>query len=217
MDPQRDMEITLFDPLIMGVDVARFGDDKTVFRFRRGRNARDIKPIKFRGLDTVQVAARIGEAYARYLPDMIFIDAGMSGGGVVDICRNLKLPVMGVDFGANPDYSQIGESGKIPYFNKRAEMWGLMRDWLASGMLDDDPDLRADLPAVEYGYKLKNGRDAILLERKEDMKSRGLASPDDGDALALTFAYPVGKADQSHKYSRRATANFEAEYDSLKY
>ena len=70
-------------------------------------------------------------------------------------------------------------------------MWGNMREWLRSGAIDNDPELIADLTGVEYGYVLRDGRDAIQLERKEDMKRRGLASSDDGDALALTFAYPV--------------------------
>jgi hypothetical protein len=71
---------------------------------------------------------------------------------------------------------------------KRAEMWGFMKEWLKVGSLPDDNDLTADLKAVDYGY---DASDAILLERKDDMRRRGLASPDDGDALALTFAYPV--------------------------
>jgi hypothetical protein len=78
------------------------------------------------------------------------------------------------------------------YANKRAEMWGFMKDWVRSGCLPDDADLVADLGNVEYGY---DGSDALLLERKDDMRRRGLASPDDGDALALTFAYPVARKD----------------------
>ena len=67
-----------------------------------------------------------------------------------------------------------------------------MKEWVRSGCLPDDADLIADLGNVEYGY---DGSDALLLERKDDMRRRGLASPDDGDALALTFAYPVAKKD----------------------
>ena len=69
---------------------------------------------------------------------------------------------------------------------------GLPEEWLKVGSLPDDNDLTADLKAVDYGY---DASDAILLERKNDMRRRGLASPDDGDALALTFAYPVAKRD----------------------
>ena len=78
------------------------------------------------------------------------------------------------------------------YANKRAEMWGFMKEWLKVGSLPDDTDLLADLKAVDDGY---DASDAILLERKDDRRRRGLASPDDGDALALPFAYPVAKRD----------------------
>jgi hypothetical protein len=71
-------------------------------------------------------------------------------------------------------------------------MWGYMKEWLKVGCLPNDLELAADLGNVDYGY---DASDAILLERKDDMRKRGLASPDDGDALALTFAYPVAKKD----------------------
>jgi hypothetical protein len=76
----------------------------------------------------------------------------------------------------------------VRYANKRAEMWGYLKEWCKVGCLPDDRELCADLTAIDYGY---DASDAILLEKKDDMRRRGLASPDDGDALALTFAYPV--------------------------
>jgi len=82
----------------------------------------------------------------------------------------------------------------VRYANKRAEMSGFLREWCKAGCLPDDRELAADLSAVEYGY---DAGDAILLERKEDMKRRGLASPDDGDALALAFAYATVKQNLS--------------------
>jgi hypothetical protein len=209
----RDVDVTIYDPLIVGCDVARFGSDKTVIRFRRGRDARSIKPLKFRGLDTMQIAARIAEINDRYQPDAIFIDNGTFGAGVVDRCLYLQLPVTGIDFGAAPDTIKFGSSAGIAYFNKRAEMWGRLREWLAGGMIDDDKELAADLTGVEYGYAQKNGRDCILLEKKEHMKKRGLASPDDADALALTFAHPVGRTTRTSRYP--GTSRFESEYDAL--
>jgi hypothetical protein len=98
---------------------------------------------------------------------------------------------VGVDFGARADHTDARDAA-ARYANKRAEMWGFMKAWLKVGSLPDDNDLTADLKAVDYGY---DASDAILLERKDDMRRRGLASPDDGDALALTFAYPVAKRD----------------------
>jgi hypothetical protein len=79
-------------------------------------------------------------------------------------------------------------------------------------MIDNDPDLKADLGAVEYGYKMRDGQDAILLERKEDMKKRGLSSPDDGDALALTFAYPVAPSDHTARLSKQGRGH-SVDYD----
>jgi len=67
-------------------------------------------------------------------------------------------------------------------------MWASMRAWLKTGAIPDDPELLAELTGREYGFDLHN---AIRLEKKEDMKKRGLSSPDNADGLALTFAYPV--------------------------
>src|SRR5205085_12573849 len=75
--------------------------------------------------------------------------------------------------------------------NRRAEMWGLMRDWLSRGAIPVDEELATDLTGVEYSF---NVNDQILLEKKESMKARGLASPDSADALALTFAVPTPPA-----------------------
>jgi hypothetical protein len=210
--PARDVPVTIHDPFVMGVDVGRFGDDKSVIRFRRGRDARTIPPVKLRGRDTMQLAAKVAELYQRHRPDAIFIDGGGVGGGVVDRLRYLKLPVTEVQFGAGPDRDGIGQEGAIVYANKRAEMWGVMREWLKGGAIDNDPELKADLVAVEYGYTMKDSRDAIVLEKKEHMKRRGLASPDDGDALALTFAYPVGSSDHSLSFVPGMT-RLEADYD----
>lgn len=209
----REVPVTLYDPLIMGVDVQRFGDDKSVIRFRRGRDARSLPPLKFRGLDTMQLAAKVAELNELHRPDAIFIDGGGPGGGVVDRCRYLRLPITEVQFGANPDRDQLGQSGAIIYANKRAEMYGTLREWLPGAMIDDDPDLRAELPSIEYGYMMKNGIDAIVLEKKEHMKKRGLASPDDADALALTFAYPVGPTDHSYQFEKRS--QHTSEYDTF--
>jgi hypothetical protein len=90
-----------------------------------------------------------------------------------------------------------------------------MREWLRGGAIDNDPELIADLTGVEYGYVLRDGRDAIQLERKEDMKRRGLASPDNGDSLALTFSYPV--LAPSAARSRRPGRFFRSSYDPFSY
>jgi hypothetical protein len=194
---ERDAYVGLYDAVAMGVDVARFGDDQSVIRIRRGRDARSIKPIKLRGVDTMTLAARIVDEAHQYAVDAIFVDGGGVGGGVVDRLRMLRMPVHEVQFGSKADRAVNNEG--IIYANKRAEMWGAMRDWLKTGMIDGDPELRSDLTGIEYGYVAREGQDAIILEKKEDMKKRGLASPDNADALALTFAYPIERSNHKER------------------
>lgn len=215
MAPEREQEIetTWMDPLILGVDVARFGDDQTVLCPRRGRDARSIPWRKLRGRDNMQVAALIAEMHAALNFDAIFIDDGGTGSGVVDRCRYLKLPIMPVLFGADPDLAMPTDEGAVAYYNKGAEMWGRMRDWIRAGMLPHDPELEQNLTGREYGYVLKEGRDVLQLEKKKDMKKRGLASPDDADALALTFAYPVQPSD--HRAQLGGQPRHQVEYNPL--
>ena len=179
-------------PLVMGVDIARQGADHSVVRFRRGLDARAIPAVKFRIPDLMQVASRVMEQVNAHNPDAVFVDGTGIGWGVVDRLSQLGCPnLVGVDFGGRADRTD-GSDAAVRYANKRAEMWGFMKEWCKSGCLPDDRELLADLGAVDYGY---DASDAILLERKDDMRKRGLASPDDGDALALTFAYPVARRD----------------------
>ena len=201
------------DPLIMSVDIARFGDDSTIIVQRRGRDASSVPWIKMSGADTMTVAARIAELWHTHQHDAIFVDEGGVGGGVVDRLRMLKVPVIGVQFGAKPDRYLSTSDGDITYANKRAEMWGYMRDWLKGGSIPDDPDLGSELVSVEYGYVMKEGRDAILLEKKADMKKRGLASPDKSDALALSFAYPVTPSDHTRQLTKKSL--HQSDYDPL--
>lgn len=188
---KRDAAHIPSDPLILGVDVARFGDDQTVICSRRGRDARTRPWITLRGADTMQVAGRVAEVAARLKPDAIFVDEGGLGAGVVDRLKQLSIPhVIGVNFGSSPDSENpVAEGVRVK--NKRAEMWARMREWLRNGAIPEDYELASDLTGVEYGFDADN---AIQLERKEAMKKRGLASPDKGDALALTFAYAVTKS-----------------------
>jgi len=183
----REVEERNRGPLVLGVDVARFGDDASVLYFRRGRDGRTIPPVRLRGVDTMTLAGRVADEYLTHRAAAVFVDGGGVGGGVVDRLRQLGVPVVEVQFGAKSD--RIGLEGDLSsYANKRSEIWGSMREWLRGGCIPDDQDLREELVGPQYGF---NGRDEIQLERKEDMKKRGLASPDMADALALTFAYPV--------------------------
>ena len=124
-------------------------------------------------------------------PDAVFVDGGGVGGGVVDRLRQLKVPVIEVQFGGTPTRSEADQEGVV-YADKGAEMWGVCREWLRNGgTIVDDPDLLQQLKDREYEFAIKQGRDAIRLESKKDMKERGLSSPDMADALVLTFAFPV--------------------------
>ena len=175
-------------PLVMGVDVARFGDDRSVIFLRKGRDARSYRVEKHQGLDLMTLAGRVAERAAAERVAAVFVDEGGIGAGVVDRLRQLGVPrVFGINFGGAA--APWDEAGARPrYANKRAEIWGSVKDWLEKGALPDDPELGADLTGVEYGF---NARGEIQLEKKDDMKKRGLASPDIADALALTFALPV--------------------------
>lgn len=193
------------DEMIMAVDVARYGDDETVICFRRGRNAYDEPWLAFSKLDTMEVAARVADHYDRVRPNALFVDETGVGAGVVDRLKQLGYPVIPVNFGSKPDGMT---DAKVA--NKRAEMWVRMKEWLNGEVgIPDDPQLEAQLTSVEYKHDANN---AILLEKKEDMKRRGLPSPDRADALALTFAYPVMANEMDEPDERRRTANATTGY-----
>jgi len=173
-------------PLIMGVDPARFGDDATVIRFRQGRQARDVPPLlRLRGADNMRVADECAHLIDKFKPDAVCIDAG-NGTGVIDYLRHQGYKVHEVWFGA--------ASAHAEYANKRTEIWGHMRDWLLGAAIDASPELFADLTGPEYSFAGRDG-DKQILEPKEKMKKRGLASPDHGDALACTFAVRIARKD----------------------
>lgn len=161
--------------------IQRFSEDIDITVFREDT----VAPIRLRGVDTQELSSRVAEhvnliaATGRLV--ILNVDGGGVGGGVVDRLRALGFDVNDVQFG-----SKAMDAKK--YVNRRAEMWGLMRDWLGRGAVPKDEELAVDLTNVEYSF---NKNDQIQLERKESMKARGLASPDNADALALTFAVPV--------------------------
>jgi hypothetical protein len=169
-------------PKILSADIARFGDDQTVIGWRQGRKA--VILDKLRGKDTVFVAERIISLIQQEKPDATIIDADGIGAGVVDQIRFRGFSQRLFEFhGGEP------ATDGSAYYNRRAEVWGSTREWLMAGAeIPDDPELAADLTSPEYGFSSKQ---QIQLEKKEDMKKRGLSSPDCGDMLAMTFAVKV--------------------------
>src|SRR5574343_315711 len=165
-------------PRILGVEPARFGDDRSVIFPRQGLAA--LKPEVYRGINNMDLAGRVAKRIEEWRPDAVFIDAG-NGGGVIDRVRQLGFEVIEVNFG--------GRAIDAGYVNKRTEMWFLMRDWLnAGGSIPNIVELRQDLATPTYHFDAAN---RLALESKDEIKRRGLPSPDLGDALALTFAQPV--------------------------
>jgi hypothetical protein len=192
----RELETDNGAPLIMGVDVARYGDDSSIIRWRQGRDARSIPPVIFKDRDNMYVANQVAKWIDATKPDGVFIDAG-NGTGVIDRLREMKYRVTEVWFG--------GKSTSKEWANKRTEMYAEARDWLGGGCIDKDPSLFRDLTAPEYDYFGK-AKDSVMLESKESMKSRGMPSPDHGDAFALTFAAKVARRDMgsARRNSRQA-------------
>lgn len=169
--------------LIMGVDIARFGDDQTVIAFRRGRDARTHKFIKLKGKDNMAVANECSFWIDELKPDAVCIDAG-SGTGVIDRLREMGYKVHEIWFGSASEAEE--------WSDKRTELWAEMRTWLQGGCTPQDQDLLDDLVGPQYEF---TKFDKIKLESKEKMKKRGIASPDVGDALAVTFAVKVARSD----------------------
>ena len=187
-------------PLIMGVDVARFGEDETALCLRQGPLCYPFDC--YRQIDSMQVAAHVGRIINEKSPAAVFIDStGGYGGGVIDRLLELGFRVQGVNFSDAPM-----EWG---YLNKRAEMWSNMATWFKGEVsIPDDPRLISELPSPTYKYTSNN---QLQLEAKADMKKRGLSSPDRGDALALTFAFPVAHA--AHHAVRPETRVVQTRYD----
>jgi hypothetical protein len=169
-------------PIVLGVDVARFGADKTVMVVRKGRDI--IKISKHQGLDTMQTVGKTIELINEFKPVMTIIDEGGLGAGVIDRLNEQRFRVRGVNFGSKADNPTM-------YGNKRAEIWGLMREWIKTASIPHDKDLLTDLTGPLYKH---NSTGAIILEKKEDMRKRGAASPDSADAIAITFSYPLAWA-----------------------
>ena len=168
-------------PRVMGVDPARFGDDRSVIVSRQGRKV--FTPQVYRGIDNMDLAARVAARMQEWKPDAVFIDSG-AGAGVIDRLRQLGHDVVEVNFGGKPVTD-------ARFANRRAEMWMTLADQVRAGLaIPNDVGLKVELATPTYSY---DKQQRIIIESKDDIRKRlpGAGSPDIADALALTFAYPV--------------------------
>ena len=167
-------------PLIMGVDVARFGDDKTAVAFRRGRQV--IKFITYSKLDVVQVAHQVAGLIAEHHPLKVCIDVGGLGAGVYDVlyADGFTDVICPVNFGERADNPER-------YVNKRAELWARLKDWLKSALPVSLPKFEGLVEDLTAPTVLFDSIGRLQLEAKSEIKKRLGRSTDVGDALALTF------------------------------
>ena len=181
-------------PVVIGVDPARGGMDSTVIVVRQGRDIVSVK--RYKGDDTMTTVGHVIDAIEEFKPALTVIDEGGLGYGILDRLTEQRYKVRGVNFGwkaKNP----------IMWGNKRAEMWGAMRDWLKTASIPKDRLLKADLTGP---MKKPNSAGTIFLEGKKEMKARGLASPDAADAIAVTFAFPVAHREYNPRTTPRVNA-----------
>ena len=166
-------------PKVMGVDIARFGENSSVICKRQGRKVEPLEILPKQ--DLMQTAHHVAEEIKKYRPLQVFVDGSGIGAGVVDRLRQLNFPVVDVNGG--------NQSINPRFLNKRAEMWWEMKEAIDS-LLELPPDqrLKEELTCLEYDFTDK-GR--IRLDRKSDIMEQYGFSPDRADALALTYAYPV--------------------------
>jgi hypothetical protein len=180
-------------PLVIGFDPAWTGGDRSAMAWRRGRCV--IKVEVRKGLDTMSSAGWVAKVIREDKPAKVFIDVGGVGAGLCDRLAEMNFKqVEAVNFGSAPiEPPPLDDNGK-PFggaANRRAEMWANSKKWLeepAGVTVPDKDELQADACGPSYKY---DSNTRLLLEKKEDMRRRGVPSPDLWDAVALTFARPV--------------------------
>jgi hypothetical protein len=191
-----------YAPRVMGVDVACYGNDRSVIVKRQGIVSHGHQVIRG-SIRPMALASRVAMEADSYKPAAIFVDIGYAP-GVADRLSDLGYPVIEVGFGETPADAR--------FENKRAEMWWKLADWIKGGALPNDQELITDLCALRYN--LNNRRGKIQLESKDDLRKRGLPSPDLGDAYAMTFAEELGPEinDVIDGYAPDRTAQADHEY-----
>ena len=184
----RDVVVSDEAMIVWGLDVARFGSDATALCKRQGPIVTELR--SWRGLDLMQTTGRIVAEYEALAPSKrpteILVDSIGVGSGVVDRLQELGLPVHGVNVAESPS---MGDT----YMNLRSELWFKCKAWLEdrSCKLPKDDQLIAELTAIRYSFT-SSGK--MKAESKDEMRKRGLGSPDLADALCLTMASDAATA-----------------------
>ena len=164
-------------PTVVAVDVARFGSDRSVILVRRGGQVRPVRT--FRGLDTMKLTGLVVDAIKEADPEDVVVDEVGIGAGVVDRLKELGYRVDGIN---------VGRSAHDPsrFANLRAEGYWNLRQLITTGevFLPSDKELMGELAALKYSF---NSVGQLLVESKDDMRKRGVRSPDKADALMLAF------------------------------
>jgi hypothetical protein len=191
----RKERVDPYGPTIIGVDPAGMGADRTSIAWRRGRCITKIESR--RGMDTMEITGWVSRIIREDKPAKINLDVTGMGAGIVDRLHEMghsRSLVNPVNFGGKPieppPLDETGKPGGGPA-NRRAEMWSNLKKTLEAGrfQLPDRDSLQSDLISVGYKY---NSAGQLLLESKQDMRRRGIPSPDEGDAVALCFSEPDG-------------------------
>jgi hypothetical protein len=188
---------------VIGVDVAREGDDASVIRRRQGVVALPLRTGDIlRNANGIDGAGRVSTLWKEWEADACFVDnTGGFGGSWIDQLQAIGRSPIGIHF--------AGKANSPRFANRRAEMWWLMAEWVKKGgALPNEPELVAELTTPTYSFK----GDAILIEPKEEIKKRLGRSPDRADALALTFAMPVTPA-RGEEFERRGLDRGARKYD----
>ena len=190
----RKAKIDASGPLVLGYDPNWKGKDRAALARRRGRKVLNVECRM--NLNTMEQVGWLKQVIDTERPTKVFIDVGGPGPGIYDrLCEmGYGSIVVAVNFGSSPLEPQpLDESGKPlgGYVNRRAEMWGKSKDWLQDVGGADIPDLDSlQTDACGPGYKY-DSLSRVQLESKEEMRRRKIRSPDEWDAVALTFAEPV--------------------------
>lgn len=190
---RKTIQIDDYGHLVVGVDPARFGADRSAIIRRKGRKAFGLETYVKK--DTMELTGIVNQIIINERPVKVFVDIGGLGAGIVDRLKELGHGdiVVGVNAGSSPLDNR-------KYSNKRSEMWGELKSWLEDEpcQIPDCDELHSDICGTRYKID-SNSR--LVMEKKEEMKKRGIRSSDTADALCLTFSQPIIVKDNNKKAS----------------